>query len=152
MSPGIFTRILWVWLSARAVLHKILKFLRPHSLLMMMLIVVMLEISCETFTGDVIVTSNLTVVITAHGNSNGIFHFVPPMSRTVREGESVSFQWVLFSFKFSVSFQWALFSFKFSVSFQWVLFLFKFHVNIFDLNNSLYSYKVVIVVISGMQL
>jgi len=44
------------------------------------------------FAGDIIVTSNLTVVITAHEDSNGIFHFVPPMSLTVREGETVSFQ------------------------------------------------------------
>ena len=45
-------------------------------------------------------TSNMTVVITAHEDSNGIFHFVPPLTLTVQEGETASFQLVLFQFSF----------------------------------------------------
>ena len=53
-------------------------------------------IRCCHGAGDVIVTSNLTVIITAHEDSNGIFHFVPPLSMSVQEGETASFQSVLY--------------------------------------------------------
>jgi len=49
-------------------------------------------VECLYCTGDVIVTSNMTVIITAHEDSNGIFHFVPPLHLTVRQGQTASFQ------------------------------------------------------------
>ena len=47
---------------------------------------------CLHCAGSVIVTSNLTAVITAHEDSNGIFHFVPPLRLTVHEADTTSFQ------------------------------------------------------------
>jgi len=54
--------------------------------------------------GDVVVTSNLTVTITAHDKSNGVFSFVPPFSKSAFEGDTVSFQYVFKLSMYSVYF------------------------------------------------
>jgi len=54
----------------------------------------------------------MTVIITAHEDSNGIFHFVPPLSLTVNEGQTASFQSVFLS-HFLFSFMPTLFDLEF---------------------------------------